>query len=193
MIHNKYSEILNIFTGDYRKEIYGRELIGKVSISQKGIALTLKELEEEGILKSKKKGSIRFYSLNLKYSQIKEIIAIAELDKKTQFYQKHRAISHIFKDDERIVVLFGSYAKGTQKKESDLDIFIIGKKKAEDYDKKGEEFDLEINIKYFTEKEFKELLNKKNSLINEIIKNHIIFFNTEKFISMIWKEYYGLN
>jgi len=193
MIHNKYFEILNMFSGDYRKEIYGRELIGKVSISQKGIALTLKELEKEGILKSKKKGSIKFYSLNLKYSQIKETIAMAELDKKTQFYQKHRKIAHIFKDDERIVGLFGSYAKGTQKTGSDFDIFIIGKKKPKDYDRKGEEFDLEISIKYFTEKGFKELLNKKNSLINEIIKNHIIFFSTEKFINMIWREYYDLN
>ena len=49
MLHNKYSEILNLLTEDYRKEIYGRELIGKVSISQKGIALALKKLENEGI------------------------------------------------------------------------------------------------------------------------------------------------
>ena len=153
----------------------------------------MKKLENEGILKSRKKGNLKLYSLNLKYSQIKEIITITELYKKTKFYLKHRAIAHIFKKDERIVGIFGSYAKDTQKADSDFDVFIVGEKRPDDYNKKGEEYDLEINITYFTEKEFKELLNKKNNLTNEIIKNHVMIFNTEKFINTIWGEYYGLN
>ena len=41
MIHNKYYEIMKQFLGDYSRKIYGRELIDKVNISQKNIALTL--------------------------------------------------------------------------------------------------------------------------------------------------------
>ncbi len=193
MLHNKYFDILKLFTKDYRKDIYGRELIGKVNISPKGIALALKELENEGILKSRREGNMKFYFLNHQYSQIKEILTITELTKKTQFYLKHRTIAHLFRDDERIVGMFGSYAKGTQKTRSDIDVFIVGKKKPKDYDKRGKEFDIEINIVYFTEKQFTDLLNKKNNLLKEIIENHIILFNIEKFVNIVWREYYGLS
>jgi len=193
MLHNKHFQIIEQLTGNYEQEIYGRELIGKVSMSQKGIALALKELEKQGILKSKKKGSMKFYSLNLNYPHIKEIISITETMRKIRFLSKKRKIAHIFKDDSRIVGIFGSYAKKTHKLESDIDVFIVGKKQKQDYNKKGKAFDLNISIKYFTQEEFKNLLSEKNNLLKEIVKNHIIVFGIEEFINTIWSSYYDFN
>src|SRR3989338_5647152 len=99
MLHNKYFELLGIFTGDYKKEIYGRELIGKVSMSQKNIALTLEELEKRSILKSRKEGSLKHYGLNLEYTEIRDVIAIAELMKKIRLMEKQRKMAHIFRQD----------------------------------------------------------------------------------------------
>ena len=82
MIHNKYFDIIRQFLGDYNREIYGRELIGKVRLSQKGIALSLEELERKSILKSRKHGTLKYYRLNIGYSEIRGIIAIAELMRK---------------------------------------------------------------------------------------------------------------
>ncbi|MDD5086672.1 MAG: nucleotidyltransferase domain-containing protein [Candidatus Nanoarchaeia archaeon] len=193
MLHNKHFQIIEQLTGNYEQEIYGRELIGRISISQKGIALALKELEEQGILKSKKKGSMKFYSLNLNYPHIKEIISITETMKKIRFLSKNRKIAHIFKDDSRIVGIFGSYAKKTNNPESDIDIFIVGKKQKQDYNTKGRAFDLNISIKYFTQGEFKNLLIEKNNLLKEIVKNHILIFGIEEFINTVWRSYYGFN
>lgn len=193
MLHNKHFQIIEQLTGNYKQEIYGRELIGRVSMSQKGIALALKELEKQSILKSKKKGSIKLYSLNLSYPHIKDIIYITETMKKIKFLSKNRKIAHIFKDDSRIAGIFGSYAKKTHKPESDIDIFIIGKKQKQDYSKKGRAFDLNISIKYFTQREFKNLLNEKNNLLKEIVKNHILLFGIEEFINTVWRSYYGFN
>lgn len=192
MIH-KYYQILKNFSGNYQKYIYGRELINKVDISQKNIALTLKELEKEAILKLEQKGNIKFYSLNLKNLNIKDTIAITELTKKTEFLEKHKTLSHIFQNDNRIVGIFGSYAKQTYKPRSDIDVLIIGKRRPKDYNLKAKLFDLNISIKYFTEEQFKRLLNKKNPLMREIIENHILLFNVERFIELIWREYYGFN
>ena len=111
--------------------------------------------------------------------------------KKIDFFKKQRKIASLFKTDNRIVGIFGSYAKGTQKKESDIDIFIIGNKLKEDYDKLGEKLDLNINIKYFPENEFINLIKSKDNLIKEIIKDHILIFNIENLINLIWKNYYG--
>ena len=193
MLHNKHFQIIEQLTGNYEQEIYGRELIGKVSMSQKGIALALKELEKQGILKSKKKGSMKFYSLNLNYPHAKEIISITETMKKIEFLSKNRKIAHIFKEDNRIVGIFGSYAKKKHKPESDIDVFIVGKKQKQDYDTKGKAFDLNISIKYFTQGEFKNLLSEKNNLLKEIVKNHIIVFGIEEFINTIWSSYYDFN
>ena len=154
MIHNKYFEVLKQFLGDYNRELYGRELIGKVKISQKGIALTLEELEKMSFLKSRKEGTLKHYSLNIPYSEITDIIALTEIMRKIEFLTKNRKIAHIFKSDERIIGIFGSYAKNTQKEGSDLDVFIIGPKKDNDYSKEGKKMDTDTSIKYFSKAEW---------------------------------------
>jgi len=193
MIHKPFFDILNQFLGDYNSEIYGRELIGKVSLSQKGIALALDSLEKEGILTSKKSGNMKFFRLNLKYARIKDAVVMAEIARKMRFLEKQLIIANLFKSDERIVGLFGSYAKNTQKKDSDIDIFIIGEKIGDDYVKKAKVYELDVSIKYFTIKEFKGLLQKKNPLITEIIANHILIFNVEQFMELAWRDYYGFD
>src|SRR3989338_1435755 len=161
MIHNKYFEILKQFLGDYTGEIYGRELVGRVSLSQKGIALALEELEAKSMLKSRKEGTLKHYGLNLEYSEIRDIIAMTEITRKILFLAQHRKLAYLFKRDERVIGIFGSYAKGIQKTGSDIDVFIIGKKIAEDYDKKGKKLDLDISIKYFSRDLWVNLLKEK--------------------------------
>jgi predicted nucleotidyltransferase len=197
MIHNTEFEILNQFLGDYNKEIYGRELVNKVSISQKGIAIALDNLEKEGILISEKRGNMKFFRLNIKYAFIKDKLLIMEIKRKILFFEKQKVIANLFKTDNRIVGLFGSYAISSQKKDSDVDIFIIGEKKEkeknEDYAALGKVYDLNISIKYFTLDEFKDLLIRKNTLLREIVEKHIMFFNAEQFIDLIWRNYYGFD
>ena len=57
----------------------------KISISQKNIALTLDELETEGILTSKKEGNMKFFSLNIRNPIVKDVIIQTELSKKIYF------------------------------------------------------------------------------------------------------------
>jgi len=190
MLHNKNYTILSQFLSNYNKEIYGRELIHITSLSQKNIALTLEDLEKKGILKSRLSGNIKYYRLNFDSTELKDIILVLETLKKIDFFNKQRKIANLFRYDNRIVGIFGSYAKGIQKKESDIDVFIIGNKIKEDYDRLGEKLDLNISIKYFSEKEFINLIKNKNNLIKEIIKDHIIIFKFEEFINLIWRNYY---
>ncbi len=191
MIHNKYFEVIRQFLGDYTREIYGRELTGRVELSQKGIALALAELEKKTILKSRKSGTLKYYRLNAEYSEIKNIIAMAELARKIEFLAQHREIAYVFREDERIIGIFGSHAKNNQKQGSDLDIFIIGKRKNNDYNVQGKKLDLDISIKYFTNAEWIRLIKQKNNLCKEIISSHIILFGFESFIDLLWVNYYG--
>ena len=191
MLHNKENEILGLFLGNYIREIYGRELINKVNMSQKEIALILNSLENKGILLSTKKGNIKFFKLNIKLMKLKDILAIAEFNRKMSFFDKHRKLAYVFtKDDSRIIGIFGSYAKSSETKESDVDIFIIGKKKPEDV-LSAQRLGLKPNIKYFSESDMVKLLSEKNNLLNEIVLHHILVFGIEDFIRLIWRHHYG--
>ena len=155
MIHNHEFRILQEFLGNYNKEVYGRELTN-LPLSQKAISLKLNQLEKKGILLSRKSGNMKYFKLNHKNTELKEYLILTELLRKTEFMKIHRKLTNVFLQDERIIGIFGSYARNTQTKKSDVDLFIIVKEKEKDYNKKGKIYDLDISIKYFQENEFKK-------------------------------------
>ncbi|HLD15278.1 MAG TPA: nucleotidyltransferase domain-containing protein [Candidatus Nanoarchaeia archaeon] len=165
--------------------------MGKIQLSQKAIALTLDELEKQGILKSRRQANLKYFSLNIKNQEVAELLITTELIKKINFLKKHRKLANIFKQDNRIVGIFGSYARGQETENSDVDLFIIGKKAKQDYNSIGKLFDVDISIKYFTEKQFNILIKEKNNLCREIIENHVLIFGIENFINTVWRDYYG--
>lgn len=193
MLRDKYFWILEKFLSDFGGEVYGRGLDGKIPLSQKAIATALDELEKRGILKSKKQGNIKYFGLNTKNPEVKDLMLSTETTKKINFLNAHRKLANIFKSDDRIVGIFGSYASGNERKTSDTDIFIIGKKVDEDYDETGKNFDISASIKYFSEKDFHRLAKEKNNLIREIVSNHVLIFGAEKFIKIVWGDYYDFD
>ena len=190
MIHNKIYEIIKQFLGDYDRKIYGRELENKISISQKNIALTLDFLEKEGILSSKTSGNRRYFNLNKSNELVKKYIILAEIMNSIEFLKKNPKISHIFEkfqSQNNIICIFGSYAKGIQKKGSDLDLFIIGKIDEKKIKELGENYNIEISIKKGTKTDFLNSLKKRDPLMKEILKSHIIIKGYEEFVEEVIK------
>ena len=186
LLHNKYYQILKQYLGDYERGIYGRELVGKIPLSQKAIALALQDLAKQSILKYTKRGQIKEYKLNLAIPKTKDMIIATELLQKTEFLEKHQVLTYLFeKEDDRIIGIFGSYAKGREKKDSDIDIFILGEKKKEDYDSKGATYRLDVSIKYFSQEEFERLLREENPLCREMVRYHVLMFGAERFVHLL--------
>lgn len=191
MIHNKYFEVFRIFlSGSYSRDTYGRELVNKVKLSQKNIALTLDEMEKEGILSSKTRGNLRHYFINKSNPLCKKYIMLAEIDKAIAFFKANPKIEHILNKIKPtgIVCVFGSYAKGTPKKDSDLDLFITGKINEKEIKKLGEQYNIEISIKQCKHSEFIKALQENEPLVNEILENHIIITGYEEFVSGITEQ-----
>jgi len=91
------------------------------------------------------------------------------------------------------LILFGSYASGTNSEESDVDLLYMGEindSKKEIIKEFGKVYGKEIHLVSMTLKQFKEQLSKQNSLIKEIIKNHIILYNHDILINELWRYYY---
>ena len=85
-----------------------------------------------------------------------------------------------------IGVIFGSYAKGLEKKSSDLDIFIAGDYNAEEIKKISKTYGLDLNIKQYPLKEFKKAI-REDILIKEVLESHVIFLCPEALIKRMLK------
>lgn len=190
--NENHLKIINLFTKGYNKEYYIRE-IGKIlKISSRTSLLILNELEKKTILKSNIKGKIRLFKIN-KSIISKEYFNLAETYKKIMFLEQNLLIKEII---EKIIplingmtIIFGSYSKGLQKKESDLDLLIVGDCQKSKIIEISKIYGIEINIKKYSLDIFKkELYN--NILLKEVLENHIIIYGIEKFIGEInlWKK-----
>ncbi len=176
--------VLEAFAPDYKEKIYGSKLAKKVQMNQKTVSNILNKLEKEHLLKFTVEGKNKYYFLNNFNPQIKEIIKLIEIGRKMNFLEKYKQFRGLFqKLEERskgAVIIFGSYAKCTPTKNSDLDIFLIGTiKNVEDLETL---YGLKINIV----KSKKNKFNTNEPFIKEIIKSHIILKGVEEFAELLW-------
>lgn len=180
MVQNKNNLDLEIILILLKNKVHLREISRLLNESHSTILRKIKELVKENILDYKKEGknNIFFIKENLK---AKNYIYSAELYKLNKILKKTPELSIIFEDIKKnfskgLIVLFGSYAKGNQKPESDIDIYIETnnlkvKEKIRNINSK-----LSIKIGKF---------DASSLLIKEIIKNHVIIRGLEDFYDRI--------
>jgi len=182
-------KILTLFTKEYNREYYIREIEKLIAVSSRTSLVTLAKLEKKGILESKTKGKIKLYSIK-KSTISREYFLLTEQYKKIKFMEKNHLIKEILeKTDEfmqGIIVIFGSYAKEIQKEDSDLDLFIVGKYEEDKIKNVGKKYGININIKSYPMKIFKKEIHQ-DILLREIIGNHILIKGTEKFVREVVK------
>ena len=188
MLHNKYFEIMKEFLKDYNRHIYGRELVKRVSLSQKNIALTLDELEDENILKSVNKGNIRNYSLNFLNPILTENLLYFESLRKLEFLEQNKKLIDFSREIEGdIVCVFGSYAKKKQNKNSDLDLFVVGSIDSLKIKRIAEKYGLDVQIFNVSFKGCIDSIKDKKEIFTEVLKNHVILKGTESFVKEVLK------
>src|SRR3989338_9905895 len=94
------------------------------------------EMEKEGIIEIEKIGSSKHCKLNLASPQTRHLLESLDLTRKKEIYQQNPKLKTIiesliskltekFISEIHSLVLFGSYAKGTATKKSDIDLMFI--------------------------------------------------------------------
>lgn len=188
LLDNKRLKVLGEFLEDLNKKLMGSRIAQKKKLNQKSVSNILSEFKKIHILKSKIEGKNKYYSLNLSNEVILiPFLALLENFQAIEFYKNNSLVkevaSKILNSCEGIVILFGSYAKGIEKKDSDLDILVIGKYDKNKIEEVSDLYHLEINVKNYSFEIFTESLKKTDFLINEVFKDHIILKGSEDFIS----------
>lgn len=198
LLDNRRILILEEFVTNYTPQLTASHIAQKKGLNQKTVANTLHQLEEEHLLRSKTSGKNKLYSLNLdnKANLIQFLSAIEHL-RTLIFYEKNPHLKEIttqlLHETQGTVALFGSYADGTQTDESDLDIFISGNYSQKQVTKLSSTYNLTINVKNYPQNLFTQALAKKDILLTEVIKKHILLLNIQLFIEQVITFYYGKN
>ena len=155
----------------YLQEI-GRILGKKPGTFQKAI----NSLEKEGILQSEYKTKVRLFRVNKDYSlytEFKSIVfkTVGMTETLREGFTRLRGI--------RAVFIYGSFAKGEEIAESDIDIFILGKPNRDrliDTVKKIErKLCREINYNVYNQEDFSRKIKEKDPFITDLLRNPIVF------------------
>ncbi len=153
-----------------------RDIARKIGTNHTLILRKTKELSKENVVDFREEGRNKVYFLK-KSIEAKKYSFMAEEYKVMKLLRKYSDLRVIIEKiqknkDIRLAVLFGSYAKGIAKKESDIDLYIDTKNAK--IKQEIERIDTRLNVKIGE-------YDSSNLLIMEIAKNHVILKGTEEY------------
>jgi len=158
-------ELLFIFP---TRKFHVREISRLIKISAPAISKSVKQLEKEDLIESKKKLTYEIWAnlSNENFKNMKRIYNFKSIYSSGLF----NYLSENFPLDT--IIFFGSYSRGDDIEKSDIDIAIIGKEKKLDLEKFERILKRIINVEFINLKKISKEL--RNSIINGIILNGYI-------------------
>lgn len=161
------------------------ELSKSTNIPYTSLHRTVANMENTTEIETKGKSKL----IKIKWNEItKAHLTIASYEEKKEFTKKQHIIKRIEDKSKDITLIFGSYAKGTQTKNSDIDVMIINKNgnKTTDFSDLEILFNVKINPMFFKEKEFIEMLkDKEENVGKQALKNHVLLSGFSDFWRII--------
>lgn len=108
----------------------------RLKIGYRPAYLHISEMEKEGIITVVKIGNSKECKLNLENTKTRHLLQELDIRRKEQMYNKNPKFKSVIEDlilkltekyisEILSIVLFGSYAKGTANKQSDIDLMFI--------------------------------------------------------------------
>jgi predicted nucleotidyltransferase len=110
---------LNFLVRDPAKCFLAREIKAAARISKPGVNAALQSLIEEKLVRREKRGHVYFYQVNLASGYIIKQLKIL------QNLILIRPLINKLKSECKIIILYGSCARGEDTPESDIDLFVV--------------------------------------------------------------------
>lgn len=177
MEQNEFEVVLALLRN---KELHVRGLSKVINKPHASISRLMKDLLKRNVVDFKLEGKNKVFKLK-KSIECLNFIYMAEHFKLLKLFDKYPHISVIAemiasKTNEELIIIFGSFAKFSANRNSDIDIFV------ETMDRKVktelENINSRISVKIG---EF----NQNNLLVKEIMKDHVILKGVEKYYEKI--------
>ena len=172
--------ILKLFFLDSTKEFHQNDIARKIHLSSPAVSNELTNLVKIGLVSKRHQDNMLFYKIN-KNSII--------FDEMKRIFLKYETFSEILseklvKEKIKYSLIYGSFAKGTEKETSDIDLLIVGDVPEDQILRIISDIERninrEINFILWTEKELKEKMKKNIPLIREMLNTSVIMLVGEE-------------
>ena len=164
-------KLLALFLMNPGKEMYVREIARNVDENINAVRRELTNLENIGLLKSVKKGNLRYYVVDKNFPIYDEL---------TRIILKTEGLTKILKDnlaelgEIKIAFIYGSFASGEATAQSDIDVFIVGEVNEDRLVMLVREIEnrlsREINYVLFTPEEYRERIKNKDPFVLNVLR-----------------------
>jgi len=160
---------------NYKKEISIRELAREIKMVPANLSVILKELQNEGILTSKRFGRSLVFSLNQDHYLTSDVIIPLFRKEKDIKNKLKQIILKSINFSYESIILFGSVKRGNEKPQSDIDVaFIVRDKDLARAEKETMEinqaisriFGNSISPVVLSQKEFVKRLKNKDKFVS---------------------------
>ncbi|HEY6012336.1 MAG TPA: hypothetical protein VIX18_12810 [Nitrospirota bacterium] len=170
------AELLGLFFNNPDDRFYLREIARHIGKDAAGIKRELDRLVKIGLLAIEKRGVQKYYFANKNspiFSEMKGLIF------KTTGVQGSMKASLSRLKGVKVAFIYGSYAKGAEKEDSNINLMVIGQANITELNDMvmGLEDKLKRDIDYlvFDEQEYRKRKDSKDPFIRELLKGKKIF------------------
>jgi len=111
-------------------ELNGREIAAATELSHVKVHTALKELHQHDIVKMRRAGKSLLYRIHGENELVKQLL-IPLFEKESQLSKMlaQRILSSVKRPKPKSVILFGSFASGRARPDSDIDILVVASRK----------------------------------------------------------------
>jgi predicted nucleotidyltransferase len=180
MVQNRDNMEFEIILILLKNESHLRGIARQLGESHSTVLRKLEKLLSENVLDYRVEGRNKVFFIK-KNLQAKSYVFNAERYKLIKLINEYPELSVIIEDilkkvEEKLVVLFGSYAKFIAKKDSDIDVYVETRSRKVKENIEPVYSKVKVKIGDFS---------LDSALIKEIIKNHVILKGVEEFYEKI--------
>ena len=181
-------KILKFLIENKEKNFSINEVAKALKIDYKLIYTNIKKLQEDRIIKVEDLGNTKRCGFSKLFNT--DVFFVENERRKDLFKNKNFLViaNRLGKINKQfILLLFGSYAKGTETKHSDIDLLLVSDKdSAKIIENKIELIPLKIHLTAVTYEDFVDMLkSKEQTVVTETIKNNLILFGIEDYYRIL--------
>jgi predicted nucleotidyltransferase len=189
--------IMELFAADPRKRYSIRDIAKATGKQYAPVHAAVQRMVKKKALQKQRIGHTDYCSLELNGDS--SMFCFAEAWRAKEFIRKNKVAGRIIEEvleklkaNFYVLVLFGSYAKGSQTEKSDIDLLLVA-----DNNSKAEELERTISgvsrlskkALHVTSMYFKDFIDmasdKETNAVNQALGNHIIFRGYEEYYKML--------
>lgn len=206
---NTIERILESFLPDFTEEKTTHEIMEKTQLSYEPVYRHLKNMAKQDIVTKKRKGKTDLFRLNLENDEIRKTIEKWSIKKRKKFLHKFTELKPVIEELINSIeslgpyllslILFGSVARGSATKKSDIDILIvISIEDQKDHltdeihricNILGTKYNKELSPMIVSLGDFYKMLEEKKDFTKNMIKDAIVLYGEEIFYRELIKRF----